>query len=281
MSVVTYGHDDNGRHGKVRFRTYRVSKGRGPDGEDPNHATVARGVGQCVHCRQAITGDEIKAQARGESEHGRWRERLYAVVAIRREPRLDKHGRPQRYTSGARAGEIKTTKIRYFRPPNARDLAALAEAEQRLQDRWDDWEAAGLIPTEDIPYGHRRDQRDGIVKFGITHWTDFFTPRQLLGHLTLSDGLNRLKPRILAELGADRGRAVITYLQFAIDKGLDYNSRQTRWEFTRGVVKGTFSRHDFSLKWTFGEMIFTGPNSGAAWGLSQIIDAYKGIAELM
>lgn len=27
-------------------------------------------------------------------------------------------------------------------------------------------------------------------------------------------------------------------------------------------------------------MIFTGPNSGAAWGLSQIIDTYKGIAEL-
>ncbi len=46
-------------------------------------------------------------------------------------------------------------------------------------------------------------------------------------------------------------------------------------------MKGTFRRHDFSLKWTFGEMIFTGPNSGAAWGLSQIVDAYKGMAELM
>ena len=108
-----------------------------------------------------------------------------------------------------------------------------------------------------------------------------FTPRQLLGHLTLIEGLNCLKPRILAELGSERGRAVITYLQFALDKGLDYNSRQTRWEYTRGVVKGTFGRHDFSLKWTFGEMIFTGPNSGAAWGLAQVIDAYRGIAELV
>ena len=74
---------------------------------------------------------------------------------------------------------------------------------------------------------------------------------------------------------------MVTYLQFAIDKGIDYNSRWTRWEFTRGVVKGTFGRHDFSLKWTFGEMIFSGPNSGAAWGLSQIVDAYKGMAELV
>jgi adenine-specific DNA methylase len=40
-------------------------------------------------------------------------------------------------------------------------------------------------------------------------------------------------------------------------------------------VIGTFGRHDFSLKWTFGEMIFTGPNSGAAWALSQIVSVYK------
>ena len=74
---------------------------------------------------------------------------------------------------------------------------------------------------------------------------------------------------------------MVTYLQFAIDKGVDYNSRQTRWEYTRGIVKGNFGRHDFSLKWTFGEMIFSGPNSGAAWGLSQILDAYGGMSELM
>ena len=95
------------------------------------------------------------------------------------------------------------------------------------------------------------------------------------------EALNGLKPQIIKELGQDRGRAVVTYLQFAIDKGIDYNSRQTRWEYTRGIIKGNFGRHDFSLKWTFGEMVFSGPNSGAAWGLSQILDAYKGLANLV
>ena len=61
-----------------------------------------------------------------------------------------------------------------------------------------------------------------------------FTPRQLLGHLTLIEELNRLKPQILEELGEERGRAVVTYLQFAIDKGVDYNSRYTRWIPQRG-----------------------------------------------
>ena len=273
--VVTDGRE---RGGTVRFATYQVHRERGPNGEDPNLATVNRGVGTCIHCRQAIEADDIKRQARGESEHGAWRDRLYCVVAVRLQPKVDKHGQPQRYATGARRGEIKTVKVRFFRPPNDTDLQALQLAEQRLQDNWERWDAAGLIPVEKIPMAHKTREP---LRVGVTRWSEMFTPRQLLGHLCLAEELNQLKPKILAELGTERGRAVVTYLQFAIDKGLDYNSRQTRWEYTRGVVKGTFGRHDFSLKWTFGEMIFVGPNSGAAWGLSQIVDAYQGIAELV
>ncbi|MCD6307163.1 MAG: DUF1156 domain-containing protein, partial [Deltaproteobacteria bacterium] len=244
---------------------------------DPNLATVTRGVGACLHCKQAVDADEIKAQARGESPTGKWKDRLYCVVAVRHQPKLDKKGNPQRYSSGEKVGQIKTEKVRFFRPPNQQDLDALDEAEKRLRENWERWDAAGLIPTETIPLAHKTKEP---LRVGMTRWCDMFTPRQLLGHVTLIEELNRLKPEIMAELGEEKGKAVVTYLQFAIDKGLDYNSRQTRWEYTRGIVKGTFGRHDYSLKWTFGEMIFIGPNSGASWGLSQILDAYKGMAEL-
>jgi putative DNA methylase len=264
-------------NGKVRFETYRAKNGRGPSGENPNDATVSRGTGQCIHCKQAIDSSEIKRQARGESAHGTWRDRLYCVVAVRMEPKLDRNGRPQRYASGARKGEIKTEKVRYFRPPNERDLLALSNAERKLSENWDRWDAEGLIPTEKFPDGN--DMRP--VTYGMPRWCDMFTPRQLLGHVTLVEGLRALTPTILNKLGEEQGRAVLTYLQFAIDKGVDYNSRQTRWEFTRGVIKGNFGRHDFSLKWTFGEMTFTGPDSGAAWGLKQASKAYKELAELL
>ena len=265
-------------HGKVRFETYRISKGRGPNGEDPDAATVTRGKGQCVHCKQAIDGDEIKAQAKGESPRGKWTDRLYTVVAVRLEPKLDKHGKPQRYTSGERAGEIKTRKVRYFRAPNERDLAALAAAERRLGERWDAWEEADLIPTESIDKISNYDR--GHRMYGENCWADMFTPRQLLGHVSLVEQLDRLKPEILSALGEERGRAVVTYLQFAIDKGVDYNSRHTRWEYTRGIIKGTFGRHNYAIQWSFGEMVFSGPNSGAAWGLSQAIDAFNSLAKL-
>lgn len=108
-----------------------------------------------------------------------------------------------------------------------------------------------------------------------------FTPRQLLGHLTAMETLHDMIPGILKEHGQERGTAIVTYLQYMIDKCLDYNSKQTRWEYTRGVIKGTFGRHDFSLKWTFGEMIFTGKHAGLEWGKSQILEAYIGICGLL
>ena len=269
--------DGRKKNGTVAFRTYRVTKGKGPLGENPDFATVKGGKGTCVHCGQGIEAEEIKRQARGESEFGRWKDRLYAVAAVRFQPKLDKSGRVQRFVTGARAGEIKTEKIRFFRPPNERDLKALEKAEKMLADNWDRWEDEDLIPTEKFPQGN--DMRPVI--FGMERWCDLFTPRQLLGHLTLVEELNLLKPLILKELGPEKGKAVVTYLQFALDKGLDYNGRQTMWHASRGVIAHVFTRHDYSFKWTFGEMVFSGPNSGAAWGLSQILDAYKGIAALL
>lgn len=270
--------DGRSKGGKVHFETYRLQGNRGPDGEDPNFATISSGTGTCIHCRQAIPSAEIKAQARGESPHGSWQDRLYCVVAIRYQPKLDKNGKPQRYRTGPRAGEIKTEKVRFFRPPNKEDLQALAEAEKQLHERWGEWEQQGLIPTENIPTGHKTMEP---LRVGMTRWCDMFTPRQLLGHLTLVDELNRLKPQILEELGEERGRAVVTYLQFMIDKCVDYNSKQTRWIPQRASVSGSFGRHDYSLKWTFGEIIYSGENSAASWGLSQITDAFKGIADLV
>src|SRR5262249_35302622 len=51
VKIVT---DGKPRGGKVRFETYRVGDGRGPDGEDPETAYIQQGDGTCVHCRQAI-----------------------------------------------------------------------------------------------------------------------------------------------------------------------------------------------------------------------------------
>lgn len=265
-------------HKKVRFVPVRLKNGKGPHGEDPERGTIKGGVGTCIHCGQAIASEEIKRQACGESEYGTWSDDLYCVVAVRQQPKLDKDGNVMRYTSGPNKGQVRTEKATFFREPTAEDYAALNRAKQALEENWDRWETMELIPTEKIPVGHKTAEP---LRVGVERWCDMFTPRQLLGHLTAMETLHNMMPEILAEHGQEKGTAIITYLQYMIDKCLDYNSRQTRWEYTRSVIKGTFGRHDFSLKWTFGEMIFTGINSGLAWGKSQVLDAYRGICELI
>lgn len=265
-------------HRKVHFRPVPLKSGKGPHGEDPEKGSVKNGVGTCLHCSQAISSKEIKRQARGESEYGTWSDELYCVVAVREQPKLDKSGKVMTYASGVDKGKVRTEQITFFREPTQADFDALKRAEQALQENWSRWETMDLIPTEKIPEGHKTTEPRNI---GIERWCDMFTPRQLLGHLTAMEALHDMIPEILESFGRDKGTAIVTYLQYMIDKCLDYNSRQTRWEYTRSVIKGTFGRHDFSLKWTFGEMIATGLFTDLAWGKEQIIDAYSGICDLI
>lgn len=249
--------------------------------------TVSDGKGTCPHCRQMIEPDEIKAQGRGESSHGTMTDRLFCIASVRFQPKIKKDGSIDRYASGNRAGEVKTEKVRFFRAPTPRDIDALGLASQRLQEEWNYFEGHDLIPTENVPAGHKTGDEGGKgsgtdkpLKVGVNQWFQMFTPRQLLGHLKLMDALRLMKPRVIDELGEDRGRAVLTYLQFAIDKGLDYNAKQTFWDAERGV-RHVFSRHDFGFRWCFCEMVFSGPGTGPAWALGQMIDSYSSMALLM
>lgn len=263
---------------KVRFTPTRMRNGRGPNGEDPEAGTVYHGTGTCIFCGQAIESEEIKRQARGESAFGTWSDRLYCVVGVRQQPKLGKDGMPMVYASGPDKGKVRTEKVTFFREPTEQDFEALRKAESALKENWDRWEAMDLIPTERIPEGHKTAEP---LRLGIDCWCDMFTPRQLLGLLTAMETLQDMMPEIMEKHGQERGTAIIHYLQYMIDKCVDYNSRQTRWHYSRGVAVGTFGRHDFSLKWSFCELIFTGPSTGLKWGMDQIIDAYQGTCNLL
>ena len=248
-------------HKKVRLIPTRLRGGKGPNGEDPEQGSVVLGTGTCLFCHQAIPSDEIKRQAQA----GQMTDDLYIVAAVRNVQATGKDGK------------MRIIKETFYREPTEEDYSALQRAKEELDAKWSHFEALDLIPTEKIPWGN--DPRPII--YGSIYWYQMFTPRQLLGHLTAMETLRNMIPQVLAEHGKDRGTAIITYLQYMIDKCLDYNSRQTRWEYTRSVVKGTFGRHDFSFKWTFGEMVFTGNHSGLDWGKDQVVDAYSGMCKLL
>ncbi len=277
MVVPEFYRDEAGAD-RVRFRPVRLEHGKGPKGESPEQGTVKGGVGTCLFCNQTIESEEIKRQARGESDVGEWRDELYCVVAVRLEPKRDANGNVRTYKSGPKKGEPMMQKVLFFRQPVREDFDAIARAEKALRENWQRWDDMGLIPTERIPEGEKTRE---LLRVGITRWCDMFAPRQLLALLTAMETLRDMKRVIIDAEGKEKGKAIITYLQFMIDKLLDYNSRQTLWHAARAVIAHTFTRHDFSFKWTFGELIMSGTGSGMDWCKNQVIDAYENISALI
>ena len=224
---------------------FEIVRGREAARSNPDQGTVKRGVGRSPWTGEAIDGDYIKQEAQA----GRMGQQLYAL-------------------------SIQTGNGYDFRTPNETDLEAVLKAEETLSKLLPRWEAEGLVPTETRYVG----PADRSANYGIRHWYEMFSPRQLLSLLTYLEVLNDVREEIRKELPEERTTAVETYLAFAIDKCCDRNCYASRWIPQREVMGSRFERHDFSFKWSYGEM--TLPGDGFPWGLDQIADAYQGIGEL-
>lgn len=213
---------------------------------DPDAGTVSRGVGLSPWTGEAIPGDYIKAEAQA----GRMGQMLYAIA--NKSP-----GTPD------------------FRPPTAADLEGVRRAEIALAENLPRWEAAGLVPDDPIPEGNKTSEPH---RYGMFRWSDMFSPRQLLAMLTFLETLRELGDEIRAALDADRAAAVETYLAMALDKCPNYNSLLASWNAPRAVMRSVFDRHDFSFKWVYAE--FDASANLIPWSVSQVVDAYTGMAEL-
>ena len=231
-----------------RFEIVAAEAGAKPPFDfDPDEGTVSRGVGRSPWTGDVIDGDYIKAEAQA----GRMGQMLYAV-ALKRRGGFD------------------------FRAPTPADLDAIAAAEAELARRRPRWEAQDVIPTE--PIGVSNYDR-GHRLYGMTHWADFFSPRQLLALGTFVEILRELRLSMQSELGEEKAACIETYLALSLDKGLDYNSIQVGWHPSRTVIAHTFTKHNFSMTWSFAE--FDASVNLVPWVIAQISDAYTGIAKLI
>ncbi len=221
---------------------------------DQSPGTVSRGDGTCPYsdCGRVIDGDEIKRQAQA----GRMGEQLYAVVYKKRVP-------GKILKSGKRG---KDRWVRGYRAPRPEDDNS-AVIQARLAEKLPEWEAFDMVPSERMPDGNKTKEPQ---RYGMPLWRDLFSPRQLLCHGT---GVEVFREMLEADRKGGRltdvRRAAYGYLAFSLDKLLNYNSRMTRWIAQRGVIAGTFDRHDFSFKWSYAEMAPLVVGVGYDWAIGQ------------
>lgn len=223
---------------------FEIVKGEKAEKADPDTGTISGGVAVSPWTGESIDGDYIKVEAQA----GRMGQQLFALGV--------------------------KTKGTSFRTPTADDFRGVELADNAFRSKMTQWERDGLIPTEERYIG----PADRSANYGVMRWCDAFSPRQLLAFGTYLEELKNICEEINAELPEDKGRAVRTFLAFAFDKCLNYNSRMSVWHPSRTSMANTFDRHDFSFKWSHGE--FDAAHNLLPWALDQVMDAYKGIAKL-
>ena len=214
---------------------------------NPDRGTIKKGDAISPWAAdQAVDGDYIKA----ESKAGRMAQQLCAI-------------------GFKKQGTVE------FRAPTREDLEAVEAASVALRDRQARWESLDLIPRE----ARATSRADWAAEvYGFKVWLDSFAPRQVLALCTAIEELAVLRRDALKDLEPDRAKAICTLLAIALDKALDYNSKQVQWDSTRSKVAHAFTRHDFGMKWSFAE--FDAAHSLFPWAVSQVSDAFGGICQL-
>jgi putative DNA methylase len=137
-------------------------------------ATVANSNLVCPHCQQKTPIAIIRGDGRKEGlrlweksdfvprSNDIFQERLYCIRWI--ETYVDDKG--------------KTQTRRYFLDPDESDLEREETVIRLLQERFEDWQENGYIPSRLIEAGDKTDEP--IRTRGWTYWHHLFTPRQLL-----------------------------------------------------------------------------------------------------
>ena len=135
-----------------------------------------------------------------------------------------------------------------------------------------------------------------IGNYGMTKWSDLFTPRQLVALTTFSDLVNDARTRVLGDAlaaglvddsiplatggtGATAyADAVAVYLAFAVSKTVDRNTSLCFWERPMDRLRGTFGRQVLSMVWDYAETNpFAGAGGdfyGAAHSLCEVLDQF-------
>lgn len=236
------------KDGTWTIRVREVGDGRGQLREPPL-PSYKKGKGVSLFSSNLIPAEYVKAKAQA----GEMASKLYSVV-------------------------VKTPQGLAFEPPEAADLAAIEEAETLLAQQREQWERQNVIPTESISPISNYDR--GHRLYGVTRWAEFFSERQLVVMATLVEELNQLSAEIFAQEGVEQGRAVVEMLALVLDKLANHNCKSSRFDTSRGAIKGIMSRHGYAFVATFAEMAPSGAGAGLDWAIDNVCEAYDGVARL-
>ncbi|MBC7074496.1 MAG: DUF1156 domain-containing protein [Syntrophomonadaceae bacterium] len=206
-------------------------------------ATIQNSNLKCPHCNMTtpITTIRKDRKVNGTIEYGlrQWgakeflpreddvfQERLYCVRYVKE------------YVD--EKGNLKTE--RYYQAPTTEDLAREDKVVELLQERFDEWQDKGYIPSNRIEEGYNTSQI--IRERGWAYWHQLFNPRQLL--------LNGLISFLISKEAGSKTKKSIGLL--GLNKCTDYNSKLSHWNSNAAneKVEHTFYNQALNTFYVYG-----------------------------
>jgi adenine-specific DNA methylase len=226
--------------------------------------TIADGDATCPFpdCERIVDGDEIKRQAQSHQMG----QQLFAIVVKRR------------VITKTKTGKNKIGWVQEFRAPRPDDDISEAVA-ARLNEKLSEWEALDIVPNETIPDGLKTSEP---IRYGITRWSEMFSPRQLLTHATAFATLREWMDASTTNQKRNAlDSAACVYLALALDKMLNYNAILSSWHVNAETMRSVFDRHDFAFTWSFGEMAVLTEGLGYDWAIKQTAKCIGELVEMV
>lgn len=168
---------------------------------------------------------------------------------------------------GARLLAVVTVKPgeqgRHYELPTDRDISALLAAHRAAGKLSGMTLVNGLtaIPQEKIPRTELR--RISVPIYGIEHWCDAFTERQIVA-------LHTLFEKALAEATSPELRRL---LALALSRSVNAMNTICRWHLTRENIEGAYSRQALGMVWDFCEANPASESTGSFLGAIEWIAA--------
>lgn len=89
--------------------------------------------------------------------------------------------------------------------------------------------------------------------YGLTEFSDLFTPRQLVALTTFSDLVLEAHKQILDVSSREYADAVVTYLGLGVSRAADRSSTIATWDSSASKIRNTFGRQAIPMTWDYAE----------------------------
>src|SRR6266516_5920247 len=217
---------------KVRFERVQspTLQGLGFDPETESR----RGNTACLHCGATVNSEYVKQEGRtGHMSH-----QLIAVIATR------DNGKGKTYL-------------------DVNDFQSLVPSEKHTQECIIELCQDEHLTSPDEPLPKEDSKNFWTIEYGLTHFINLFTPRQLLALLTFTSEVQHAYNTMLEEgIVLEKAAAITTYLGLMIDRLADFNSSLCRWVSVGDKVADTYARQALPMIWDFAEINPLGNGSG-------------------